>query len=881
MGALEDGYFGVCSFMSRTNCCSGECGPNGLPLTPPSIAIIGRFQFLTSLRHPNLCQYLDIQRGKFDRIFVISEHYCKCVHDVVNENKRKRFELLPKIAYETLSALQYLHNCQICHRYLSGENVLINEKGTVRLSNYGLYYMTDSGRNVPFDIQHAVYSAPEVYVSDMNCQPTGPKGDIWSVGLMLLELVLGFVLFHTKLSKPQSLLRFWLNLIRKEPVLDSLLLHFQESTKWISENEDPNLADILQLISNSLTLKPSARPSAEELLEFSIFNKFSINETPPYLGNVFFASHFSKTEKLNSMVDLNYMRFSQEPFRLRPVEEIYFLWKLSGSTAEATLSKKKIIQHLPPLLCLPDVIFYDFQMVGHEKERVQIVDLKIYPLTMNNLINKLSSLNCFFYWPLFETELPGLDESFQFANPGIEHLAVVVKEKDVIYQLRRMAVLHRCLEAYPYTKDKLVVEARSDVPPLYRGYIWTALLDVPCTIDYKYANIDKESPTAADRQIEVDIPRCHQYDELLSSPTAHEKFKRIIKAWIVSHPHYVYWQGLDSLCAPFLHLNFSNESLAYGCLSSFIDNFLKDFFLKDNSEVMQEYLGVFKMLIAFYNAKLYNHLSKVNFQPELYAIPWFLTMFAHVLPLHKLFHVWDVLLLGGNAFPLCIGAAVLCDMEDRLLHCEFNECIILFSDVPEINVENCLKKALEIYQLAPKTLLYQRRLSAVFVNGKSNCRLDPFSFTLQVGTQLVWLLSRKILSSMIQSIVDFREVDNDNVAPCPEICAEEMLFLSERKKNDVNNSLIIVDVRDKEDFDHYSIPGSINIPYNSAFEDGNFFLPSMLKNLLNKHYYMTVIVGSGSDLKARQFTLLLVGLNYSRICLLHRGIEVLWERKNS
>ncbi|OUC45271.1 hypothetical protein D917_08533 [Trichinella nativa] len=93
MGALEDGYFGVCSFMSRTNCCSGECGPNGLPLTPPSIAIIGRFQFLTSLRHPNLCQYLDIQRGKFDRIFVISEHYCKCVHDVVNENKRKRLAL--------------------------------------------------------------------------------------------------------------------------------------------------------------------------------------------------------------------------------------------------------------------------------------------------------------------------------------------------------------------------------------------------------------------------------------------------------------------------------------------------------------------------------------------------------------------------------------------------------------------------------------------------------------------------------------------------------------------------------------------------------------------------------------------------------------------
>ena len=64
-------------------------------------------------------------------------------------------------------------------------------------------------------------------------------------------------------------------------------------------------------------------------------------------------------------------------------------------------------------------------------------------------------------------------------------------------------------------------------------------------------------------QIEVDIPRCHQYDELLSSCEGHQKFKRVLKAWVVSHPQYVYWQGLDSLCAPFLFLNFNNEGKPY------------------------------------------------------------------------------------------------------------------------------------------------------------------------------------------------------------------------------------------------------------------------------------------------------------------------------
>ena len=102
--------------------------------------------------------------------------------------------------------------------------------------------------------------------------------------------------------------------------------------------------------------------------------------------------------------------------------------------------------------------------------------------------------------------------------------------------------------------------------------------------------IDKDLVTATDRQIDVDIPRCHQYDTLLSSEQGHKKFKRILKSWVVDHPNLVYWQGvllllvclfvcmyvcmyvcmfvhwlagLDSLCAPFLALNFNNEGVTF------------------------------------------------------------------------------------------------------------------------------------------------------------------------------------------------------------------------------------------------------------------------------------------------------------------------------
>ncbi len=60
----------------------------------------------------------------------------------------------------------------------------------------------------------------------------------------------------------------------------------------------------------------------------------------------------------------------------------------------------------------------------------------------------------------------------------------------------------------------------------------------------------------------------------------------LFQAWIASHTDLVYWQGLDSLCAPFVYLNFNNEALAYASLTAFIPKYLNNFFLKDNSLII-------------------------------------------------------------------------------------------------------------------------------------------------------------------------------------------------------------------------------------------------------------------------------------------------------
>lgn len=88
------------------------------------------------------------------------------------------------------------------------------------------------------------------------------------------------------------------------------------------------------------------------------------------------------------------------------------------------------------------------------------------------------------------------------------------------------------------------------------------------------------------------------------------------------------------------------------------------------------------LLVEYLDPELGNHLNKLEFRAHLFAIPWFLTCFAHVLPLNKLFHLWDSLLLADSTFPLFIGVAILTQLRPQLILAQFNDAILLFSDLP-------------------------------------------------------------------------------------------------------------------------------------------------------------------------------------------------------
>lgn len=74
-----------------------------------------------------------------------------------------------------------------------------------------------------------------------------------------------------------------------------------------------------------------------------------------------------------------------------------------------------------------------------------------------------------------------------------------------------MSLFSKLLAAYPYNADILRVEAKKDIPPLYRGAVWAALLNVfKDEAREEFYHLNTFSEHVSDRQLQVDIPRCHQ-----------------------------------------------------------------------------------------------------------------------------------------------------------------------------------------------------------------------------------------------------------------------------------------------------------------------------------------------------------------------------------
>ncbi|KAE8125867.1 hypothetical protein FH972_020636 [Carpinus fangiana] len=111
---------------------------------------------------------------------------------------------LADVARQVLNGLNYLHGHKIIHRDLKPSNLLVNDKMEVKIADFGVSKIM--GRTLDACNSYVgtcAYMSPERFDPDTyGGNYNGYAGDIWSLGLTLLELYLGHFPFLPPGQRP-------------------------------------------------------------------------------------------------------------------------------------------------------------------------------------------------------------------------------------------------------------------------------------------------------------------------------------------------------------------------------------------------------------------------------------------------------------------------------------------------------------------------------------------------------------------------------------------------------------------------------------------------------------------------------------------------------
>lgn len=156
-------------------------------------AALGRLLF-----HPYICRL-------YEMVPMTSHYYMLFEHvegsqmlDYIVSHGLLKERAARKFARGICSALEYCHRNNVVHRDLKIENIMINQKGDVKLIDFGLSNLYAPRKLLDTYCGSLYFAAPELLCATPY---VGPEVDVWSFGVVLYVLVCGKVPFDDALIK--------------------------------------------------------------------------------------------------------------------------------------------------------------------------------------------------------------------------------------------------------------------------------------------------------------------------------------------------------------------------------------------------------------------------------------------------------------------------------------------------------------------------------------------------------------------------------------------------------------------------------------------------------------------------------------------------------
>lgn len=188
-----------------------------------------------------------------DSVRIILEYMNKgTLTDILKKIKKIPESIIGLMTAQILKGIVYLHQNKIIHRDIKPSNILVNSKGFIKISDFGVSgFLKDSADERHTMLGTYLYMSPErirgsAYTS---------KSDIWSFGMSIIECVTGMNPFLYNNQNRQVLVNNYWDLVS--------LLDSKEDSPRLSIYEFSE--ELCDFVNCCLIKQPEKRYSAEEL----------------------------------------------------------------------------------------------------------------------------------------------------------------------------------------------------------------------------------------------------------------------------------------------------------------------------------------------------------------------------------------------------------------------------------------------------------------------------------------------------------------------------------------------------------------------------------------------------------------------------------------